>query len=425
MVCSVGDLEVSFPSTGVRIRPYSVDYKVQQGRLEYSKLEVSRAAGDLVADIVESDPIPAVLSINGSEICRLCADEDSVSHVGDGSWISLQDPRTVLSSGHIEWEPTKTTLGEAVEYIYERARDPNKVLVGLNVIGAVERAETERVYIDGIQRWLDRNYPDWVKNLRSPFSGEPIVYTERLEGGFRFRGATPMEAISEIQSEFAVDSWVTAEGVLTLGYPGEQARVGLVGEQYNDLRLSGHHIVEKAVPISSVAVRGTYRDMVKSELGPIKYNGGYKDFQVNSTAKYEGASRDRVLLLGPRKVEGVKALEQIALNQLRKSISSSAEGSLTINAAASGESTLAPADLDLGDILMVPEIERPCHQEVRAGIYTVTGLNHSISAADGWTVNVSVSRFIPETDIDTYSEISGPGSDEWYDADEFAEKMLE
>ena len=420
-----GDIEVFFPSTGVRILPYGVDYRVQQQKLEYSKVEVSRAAGELIAETIRDDPIPVVLSLNGSTLCRLCADEASVNHVGDISWITLRDPRVVLENGHVQWEPEKTTLRNAAEYIYERARDPHGVLTGLNVVGEVERAETEREYIDGFQRWIDGKYPEWLQEMRTPFSGKPILHTERLEGGFRFRGATPFEAIQEVQSKFAVDSWVTADGVLTIGKPGEKANVALVGEEPDHLRLADHHIVEQAIPVSAVRMNGTYRDLWKGELGPIEYTGGYKDFRVKSTASFEDAGRSRLIELDTEQVDGVEVLEQVAINELRRRIADGTSGSLTINAAASGGSDVSPEWLDLGDVLMVPEIERDCHKNVRPGIYVVTGMNHRVSARDGWTINVDVSRFVTEDQIAVSSKVSGPGTEEWIDSDEFAKEYLD
>lgn len=419
-----GDLEVYFPTTGVRILPYSVDYKVQQQKLEYSKLKVSRAAGELIASKIEADPIPAVLSINGSDLCRLAADEESVRHVGDISWVDLRDPRAVLENGHIQWEPAETTLGEAVEYIYERTADPNGVLTGVEVVGEIERAETEREYISKFQRWIDQRYPEWIKGKRNPFNGKPLLVTERLSGGFRFRGATPLEAISEIQSTFAVESWVTTEGVLTLGLPGEKANVGVVGEDPRDLRLADYNIVDQAVPVSAIQANGIYTDNYRAEFGPIDYVGGMTDFSVRSVATYAQEGRSRILELEPRNISGYKELEQVALNELRRRISEGTSGSLTINSAVSGGSDVEPQDLDLGDIIMIPEIDRDCHKTVHPGIYIVTGMNHRVSAREGWLTYVDVAEFVTEDEITVSSKIRAPGSEEWIDADQFAKETL-
>lgn len=421
--CGLSDLVVEFPTTGARIKAYSADYKVRTGRLEYSKLEVSRDAGELIASIVEADPIPAVLSINGRNLCRLMADEDSVSHVGDISWIALRDPRAILKNGHIEWEPEKATLGEAVEYVYARVQDPNGVISGVNIIGREERYRADREFTRELDRQMDRTVPEFLRGITNPFTGDPILAIERMKAGFRFIDLTPGEAFQELTDIFQLDSWITAGGTLAFGPEGGQASVGFVGEELGDLRLMDHHIVEKAVPFSAVAVRGNYRDMWTDE-GFVLYKPKLEQFQANTVATFNSPSRSRRAYLDSRNIDSIEELEQIATNALRKSIRESASGSLEINSAESGIGGLRPEDLDLGDVLVVPKIDRDCHKQVREGAYSVTGLNHRIGPSEGWTTSVDVSRFVSPDDIEVYTEVAAIGSDDWFDADEYSEGMF-
>lgn len=432
MTCDFGDARLVFPTEDIEIKPRSIDYRMESGKLEYTEAKLSRAAGELLAGR-NMNPIPAELHVAGTRIARLSAESDAVRYGIDETFIKLLDPRTVLENGHIQWEPESTTLQDAVEHIFERREDPNGVLTGVRVVSNEEIEITNRKLSEKFKEAL-RNGREFVNDagfrpIEDALVRESPEFLQKahadLLGAVRIPNLTPAEAIQRVAELFNVVSWVDADGVLWFGFPNQNADIATVGTLPGDLILREPRITQSAVPVKAAVVEGMPADVWIDRNGDLTIDPkflqpGSERYNLRSTATVKGdLGTHRRIFIDGKKIQSFDEIEATALNALRETIFSNNSGSLVLDPVNSDGAAISPYDITVGDILLVPDETNHCGPDTAGGVFAINAVHHHISARRGWSLTVDVGRIIPDSELEVKSEIMGPNMDDWAEVDDF------
>lgn len=409
MTCSLADTKIVFESSGMQIVPYQIDFRTERSRMDYAKIKITRDAGLYVSDNFVKNEAVRIETDSGHVVRRLCLPDSPVEIGVDFAWLNLTDPRYVLQRGVIDVEFQSISLSEAVKYVFDN-RDDSAV-----VLSSYKIADPELSGV--VTEDFETKYDDWLDFLVGngeflPFLRDLSVEGIRLvnsmtgwagrEGGFDFNGVTPAVALSMIEEEFGVESWVDDDGRLWVGLPEPRADLFIAASGHPDyIRLKSFNVSSDTTPVTGVTFKGSYKITVE---GPYwgKMNRGIDEIKLQTwaVARWKGHDEGRTISADAKRVISGEDLGQAALTRLASEIHSSKKGDLILNPISGGTEGGHPTDLKIGDhIGVVGTSSKDCAQQFESDVFLVNGLRHKFNSDVGWEITAEVGKAIPEDEL--------------------------
>lgn len=451
MTCALADAQLYLPAYDIRVRPFSVTFERDIGRLDHAQLEISRAAGELIGEQLFY-VTRAYLSFDGKVLARLALEAEDVTLTREKAIVRLRDPKVALNYGTVDGVYERTTLSDVVGEIMDARDDPHRVLTSYKFTNADETRVSEtlrsryrnvisgvnglrrrfqpgiaaRDYVsehtdNGVIRWFENFEADVIVAASRGIEALHGVDVER--GGFEFSGATPIEALQQVEQEFGVQSWVDDEGVLWIGLPQARGTPFVASHYPGALKIREWDVVENASPVTGVVGYGTYKgnDILTGEVEI----AGSEDVQLRVEATWTGESAGRVVQLSPMRIEDPVELANAVERTLRRYIYDNASGEFTINPLASSDAFGSVFEIRLGDQIFVVGAESGCGKSIPTDIFAVHGIRHKITPDGGWELSVRVGKLIDSDAVQVRPFIVNPKTGDWVDANEYYSSIFD
>jgi hypothetical protein len=278
-------------------------------------------------------------------------------------------------------------------------------------------------------------WPEWYRSTfqedESPERGEELI-SDILSGALKgiksvfrmgerraslnFPAVTPREGLDILAEMFGIEYWVDEYGILWVGQAAAKGQPVFVGEEPVSFQATEVNIVDHPAPHRAVIAEGTY---IELQPDPVLPNSQQRvRFRARSHAQWIGRSEGRIEYIEPRPVDDVDMLEAIVENRLRHHIYNSRTGHVVLNGLARRQTERKAVDIHIGDHLFLGTFEDNClGRPIQNGIYGIRGVNHTISARDGWEISLDVGLLVNDNTTNVRTVITGPSLDGWVDAD--------
>jgi hypothetical protein len=436
--------ELRLERLGIRVNIYEVWIDRDLGNRDTAKVKISSPAARLIAREMGDYPEPVVVELGDERLCRMALEADNIEIGIDESFLKLTDCAVAFDRGVVSGSWKETTLGEVVEFIFGQRADPNGLVTRYeftdaelqNKVFAEEKTTAFGVISQAIDEAEDlavspllpipRLLEEWniaEFNLISD-SFRAVGSLARLKetkATFVYDEITPAQALSDIEQRFGIQTWVTQDGVLRLGFPEVVGNVLPAGVMPGGLRVTEYNVHDRGVPVKGVEVTGAYQAPVRS-----KYNQTIKDMDLahRARATYTEASDGRVLSVSAGQVESLKSLGDVAERVLRREIYDGTMGDIKVNVLTSGSDVKPPHEVELGDMVFVVGLPRDCKkQAVHDGVFAVHGIRHRVNPTNGWELTLRVGLLTPEESIDVETQVMNPSTNQWQDTKRYYESL--
>lgn len=398
MTCAIPDgIELRFPYSGVRIRPYEVDIRRKARNYATGTFKVSEEAGQIVGNNTEKME-PVQFLVDGEPVHRFVILDDSITfqrnvHKEDEATIQLDDARLVLNSGTISKVWQEAELSEVISYIMNNRDDPYGVIDYVLFPDSSNKSAT----LDNIDLVSEEISLENFFSL-AELKGARIQGT----GGLEFDDDTPLEAMEKATSELNYDFWINPEGILYVGIDETYGEVVRLLDK-NSASVRKLDIIESRSRVNSVITTAPYQN-------ESWFPGPAINAVAQATAKNLDGSTRPIDSTGSKTLEGA---EKAAERQLIKEIMDDSSGSVVFNGMASPNKE-ALGKLTVGDHFILDEYAfDDCNVDVTGGHYTVKSVQHRINSRQGWRINAELS-LIP-TEIETTSFFYDPRDGKRYE----------
>lgn len=413
MTCSIPEgVELRFPRSGIRVRPYEGDVKIQKRNYAEAEFVLSEKAGQLIGDSVENKE-PVIFVLDADDIYRFIYLEDSLDFRRNfdrenESILKLHDARAVLADSALSKRWFEAELDTIVSYIRDNSDDPHGVIESIQYAGDVDADQLietvgDVVPIESAGRLFDiTSLPENVIKLKDGLglSGSLVVGEEGIE----FDDISPLEALEKVASELEYSFWIDVDGTLYVGLDetwGQSVRVA-DRTSFSVRRLD---ILEPKHKVNTVVAKA-----------PQQASSGdwFPDPVLRSVAEAEATDIDGgTLAVGVKKGQSLENIKKVAQRRLIKEISSDISGSGVFNGLASDHKDVL-ARLTVGDHFIIADSAfDSCRTGAAGGHYTVKSVHHRINPRQGWRIDVDFGR-IPEN-IETRSFYYDPQDDKRYE----------
>lgn len=398
--------------------------------------------------------------LDGDPIQAMLFRPDHVDYRDDVTYIELLDLQKSLESGTVDKQWDQVKLKTAYRYafrVYENSftdTDSDPLLTDLKFTIPSEMETT----LVGRSAFEDDTSDDDFADTSDRFVGPTPKQIQTVEQSHTYKlvdsqyavdfdKVSPAKAIWQLNKKYRLQSWADADGTLWVGTPETRMRRHIAAQDddrvwhYTDTNIS-----HPRAPVQSVLVEGTWIDEpgagetgdIVSWFNPIDSDGGGRDFRacgvaqrsdidygLSFTVKDTGAKRD--------------ALDTVALLTLHEEMKKQNAGSVEIDPALSGDFTPV-RDVRLGDFIhLVPDdghfedvtnttgqlwntpedvLRAACGDFTHNEVYVITGIQHTLSPTDGWTVQLDVAMYpdMPIKSFVTYFDPqAGDTEQKWYE----------
>lgn len=421
MTCGpVEGITIEIPTTGVEVRPTDIDIREQKRAFARGQFELTEAAGKAI-DQNAPEAATVLIKVDNEPTYRMYLPNDAISYETSlqndtVAKLSVLDARQVLRRGSIEKSFGDTTPRDIVDYIIGEKDDPDGIIQGYEFIDE-ESSELElNLATTGLAPESIQNFQISAGQAVDGFLDIDHFHDETDYAGFNFDGESPLEAMQETMSEFAVNWFVDDDGILYIGMDGARSQLTGTVAGDNELALSRYTVTKESKTTNAVNVVGPINiDYVKR---PPALGGGPRGNGLRTIADARAPSLEGTGISLPeeRRIFEQEKLESVAVAALVQEVMDDYSGSMEVNALASRNMDAIRA-LSVGDYIGVDEsVETRCNQDVITGLFMVTGVHHLASPQRGWKIRLDVSRIPNMESIETSSVLYDPEEDREYES---------
>lgn len=421
MTCGLYDgIEIHFLESGLHVTPYEVSTRSNSKEFSYTKCKVSRDDGELIATRAEENE-PVTLTFDGAMQDRYMFHPEAVSLHNEDATLTLYDGLKVLDKGTINKNFQDSELHEVIDFIVEKAQDPNGVITGVkHPTEGLQNLEVRDGQTGGQDGWFGAGIGLFGRGF------EIIKQFEFEDTSLKFKEMTPYGALSKTASAFALETWVDNDGKLTYGMKGADADTFNLTADSTGARLKEYNVSVGSGKLSQLILRGPYRYLKKSVIGPQGTTSGStyaygKAWLSDDGERVPGQTKEPEEMVGPT---NPKAVEDLARLHLVQHYRNRKNGNLVLNAGASSEKRRL-TQMDVGDFISAEaEIEEHCQRRVDTGIFVVNSVKHNLDKRRGWLIDVGVSA-LPTDEIASESWLENPARDERWDSVDDYDKSIQ
>lgn len=407
-------MELRFLKSGVRIEPYTLTSRSEQYRYEKLDVTVSRQAARYISDnAVKFEPVE--LLIDEEVQGRYFYPASGISISGDTAEVTIFDALKITSRGSISKRYGTVTLADVVEFVYGKIEDPYGVITDYRFVDEVEVEQITQDYLDQFWFTNNRNYSLGPYDRRRTYNDGIGAFLsligekeENNQGGFNFKEVSPAKAISDIESEFGLDTWVEDDGTLVFGPRSAAAKTNLVLDTTNvfdEYKMKSYDVYFPGEPVETVIVRGTpdaLRSSGKEIFASVSPIAKLDKLQVIAKATAPNVDGTVHSINTPVTAKEPVAVENAAARKLANIYAEQEAGSITFNSQAS-ENTEDLVNLTVGSrIAAMPGITDMCQKQSDGGLYMTTAVNHSVSQESGWETSIEIAAIPPEIETSSY-----------------------
>ncbi|MFC6717883.1 hypothetical protein ACFQGT_09610 [Natrialbaceae archaeon GCM10025810] len=442
-------VELRFLRTGVVLRVYEVDIRIERDRFIHARATISTEAAYLLSDRHDEENLeyePVLLSIGGVTQGRYIFDPEEMNIVQgeEQATITLEDPLHLFNRGTITKTWDSVTPNVAIRTIWRELDDPHRAITGLHFVEEGledEVSRSNRQVISDIY-----NFDMDGETLHEQYSGDdryrakiarafesatvwageqildltPGIDTPNYEGGFTFENTPLLEALMTVCGEFGLTAWVKEDGKLWIGLPELTYNeiIGIYGDPDRDqFTIREYNVTQGHSHINRVVAKGS------SHLYPDD-NGR---FTANLYPEAEAWVNDGDEVLAfdePLRIRSQEALEKFVRTTLVNEYASYKNGNIVFNGLAS-ERNAGLVKLSIGDSIIVSQrIGEHCRRDVDGGHFVINEIHHQINTRVGWQVTVSLggvpvgieskSYMVDRQNLDVYRSVD----DYWQEEEE-------
>ena len=429
MACGFGNAILDFTELGIKIRPYELDLRLDRDKFDHCRCEISKEAGELIADKTSGDPNqPVNIYIDEDKLLRkMYMPKGALEYDNNNrdAYLKLMDPLHILKQGKLDKKYKEVTLEDVISYVWGKVKDPNGVIKDWDITDPEYSDNVQPNYEDYRDQSLFANAEQWVDSSTSESSWERlesglgatadgVLWVNRSInnvtgiygdiGELDFNKRTPYEAFKMIADEWELDFWVDDHRVLNIGKHEAKPNTHLVTPEDDTLNVAEYNVTEAAYPVAEVIVKGG--------KAPITYdfdNDGDSDFtlpfgsmsvQMWGQARVDNVENGQTKLIDNKKLADGEALKTAAEQALISSMSRNKSGNIVFNPSVSGFTEFAqPHTVTIGDMMIVDNPPGSCDNfDDDGGQFLVNSVNHKIRGGQGWELSVEVG-LIPKDDI--------------------------
>lgn len=416
-------VKIEFENQGIIIRPYEISTRSERHKFVYARAKISREAADLIQ---EKDAFynPVFIKMGDVAHDRYYVPDDGIIYGDQQAWVEFVDPLKILENETIEGSYHSVQLGDIVSDILEARNDPNGLITGVEIVdsdAASQYSETMRGELGryGVPDLLARGWAALSK------IGAYFQRVEIEEGGFLFEDDTSLyDALSQVEDEYGVISWVDLDGVLSIGFPELKSTnaIGIYGDpSIDDVNISGYNVSRLENSLSSLEGRSTPFSYLNGKVHP--HTTAQDATYFIAKAEIPQLENNNRSLNNPVRVNNQEELESVVQRKFIDMFMNHNSGNIEFNGLASNNQD-SLARLTVGDLIGVePEIKRVCNRGIDGGAFVATQVQHKVNARVGWQITVSVSR-LPPDDLRIISRVYDPSTQSLYkDLDDFEENQ--
>lgn len=399
MGCNLDNVTIDFKSSGVRIRPLSVDIdRSRQERDQFDAVfaEVTAAAGDHIqTNYTKKEPV--TISVGSTTLYYGYAQHDCVNHGRTRSTLTISDPRRLLREGIVDKEWNQVNLTNVTRYIYEQIPDPEGVLTGIELSDPeldVTKLQTETMF--GLDRTvqgateLTSDIIEWAADLNPLREGD---------GNFDFREETPYSAMMEVCDIWEVEMFMRHDGTLVVGIPQMESTVHPAGLGDEIWRVVEYNIPENPTPLKGVYVKGgtavAPAESGDSNVTTYDVTQDLNKLQTRAYAGFTNVSSDETLVGSARDTSDPTSLKDIARRKLINTVSQNNSGNIVIDVLASDVPDSWFEDFKPGGHIALLVAGHDCI-DAKDGLYDVHSVQHRLDGSEGWSVTLKVSAAITD-----------------------------
>lgn len=435
------NITIRFPRTGLEIRPYTVDLRVDEQKFDYLDAKFSKEVGEYLKQFTEDEgealrpPQPAEVVMDDEVAHWLFFRPEWVTYGETNCWIELHDPQKHLEFSVVDYN----TDGLSAEDMYRRIlneANTSDIIKGIefeipegttsnigkeNLIegpmGMPLISSTTETAVDvlaGVRSWT-KDY-DKEKDYR------PSQKITESNYKFDIQNKNALEAIYFLNNELGLQSWLNHEGIL---------KVGLRMVDYNhhvaapdDRRVWKYSDVEltpPTTPIRMAVVNGGMIDAPNSTKEEKALESSVEF--LNPTDSHEQDLIPQGVAQRPDVLDGKivsidepnlarDALEARAYQVLANEMTNNNSGSIEIQPDFSGTTVSDWRNVKVGDfITMVPSEDDDC-RDIQKQECLISGVRHKIDGGS-WKIKLNIQRWMnPESD--TTLRYFSPDSTSYY-----------
>lgn len=401
MTCSLPEgIEIRFPHSGVRVRPYEGDVKRGQRNYATAEFTLSKAAGELIGNSVSTKE-PVLFVIDGNPVYRFVLLEDSLEfrqNFGkeDEAVLEIYDARRVLDSGVISKTWKGARFSDIVSHILDNRQDEYGVINDVNYAGEGS-PEDEVEGSELVPDYAGFSLKEFFNPLNLVGARHPFV------PGIEFDEITPLQAMEKVTGELEYDFWVDVDGTLNVGLDETWGQVMAVLNK-EETAVERLDIIESHNKIDTVITSAPHQG--ENEWFQ---TGALRGVAQATTDEFDGSS----LALGISQGSTLEDVRRIAERRLLKETLGDINGSAVFNGLATKDKETL-GKLTVGDHLYIDgNAFASCRTSVDSGHYIVKNVHHRINPRQGWRVDVDISRAIQ--DIESTTWFYDPQDDKRYD----------
>jgi len=404
MSCELSNTRVHFTVSGIKVIPFSLDIRRarhEDNQFDHVQAKLTKAAGEHIIDNhVDREPVEILIGENEDKLYRGWYTTDGVTLGQEQSTLEIADPRKILRTGAIDKEWGSITLGNVVNYIFERRQDPHNVFTSIEITSpGVDTSMLQHgdLEIFGIGGGFDVAADTGNHGIEN-FIRETVPMLEG-DGNFDFREDSPYSALAEVADIWETEFWVDQDGTLIIGHPDLTANVFGCGRGPNNWHISEWNLPENPTPLKAVIVKGKMdqkggKDRNLEEAWNIITNK--KKFQTRAAAGFldDNSLSETIVLNGKKETTDPEVLKRMARGAFLTQHTRNNRGSIVVNALVENEIDPGQyAGVDIGDKIVVNNIDAEC-DILQEGVYDIHSIQHDINGEDGWKITLEVNKAI-------------------------------
>lgn len=419
--CGVGNVELHFENSGIKIRPYELDIWRNKGQLDYSRVRISEEAGSLLME-KSNDYEPVKIMSDGTIISRQFVEPDTLEVSRDDAFLNLLDELGIFKYVQLDKDfnlglfeqidDGSWTLEDVINHIVLEVKNSSvneyNVIEGWSESGMGTDIDQDRASIDeggAISQAFDK-VTLGIATAIADYTVEKLAGLHAVEiedVDFDFKDKTALQALHMIGSEYGIDFFTLNDGngFVYAGKKLDTFKIYPAGFPNGFYNLIGWSIPRTMSTPYAVRVEGKKLMDLSEYKRSSEADAKPQNVRSYGVAIRNDISGGNVYKKQAPKGAGINELVEIAENQLTELAEKGESGTATIDVMSSDQELLNNSQsdirrIDVGDFLALDDHKNICRNisgnYADGGAFLVTSAHHQINPRKGWHVTTDIQR---------------------------------